>query len=87
MISQLPFEILLLVAMAFAVYRLFRGPGPADRMVAVDLLGIFFCAIVAAHAIRTGEESMLDVVLVFSIIAYFGTVAVARHLQNRVKQP
>jgi multicomponent Na+:H+ antiporter subunit F len=87
MMSQLPFEILLLAAMTLAVYRLWRGPGPADRMVAVDLLGIFFCAVVAAHAIRTGEEYMLDVVLVFSIIAYFGTVAVARYLQNRAKQP
>jgi multicomponent Na+:H+ antiporter subunit F len=87
MMSQLPFEILLLAAMTLAVYRLWRGPGPADRMVAVDLLGIFFCAVVAAHAIRMGEEYMLDVVLVFSIIAYFGTVAVARYLQNRAKQP
>lgn len=85
--SPLVFEILLLIAMALAVWRLARGPGSADRMVAVDLLGLFFSALVAAHAIRTGEESMLDVVLVFSIIAYFGTVAVARHLQNRAKQP
>jgi multicomponent Na+:H+ antiporter subunit F len=87
MMSPLPFEILLLAAMALALYRLSRGPGPADRMVAVDLLGLFFSALVAAHAIRTGEESMLDVVLVFSIIAYFGTVAVARYLQNRAKNP
>ncbi|MFM7181678.1 MAG: monovalent cation/H+ antiporter complex subunit F [Verrucomicrobiales bacterium] len=85
MISPLPFEILLLIAMALAVYRLSRGPGPADRMVAVDLLGLFFCSLLAAHAIRTGEEFVLDVVLVFAIIAYFGTVAVARYLQNRAK--
>lgn len=84
--SPLLFEILLLAAMALALYRLARGPGAADRMVAVDLLGLFFSALVAGHAIRTGEESMLDVVLVFSIIAYFGTVAVARHLQNKAKR-
>lgn len=87
MMSPIPFDILLLAAMTLAIYRLCRGPGPADRMVAVDLLGVFFCAIVAAHSIRTGEEYMLDVVLVFSIIAYFGTVAVARYLSNRAKQP
>lgn len=83
MISPLPFEILLLAAMGLALFRLARGPSPADRMVAIDLLGLFLSAAATAHAIRTGEEAMLDVVVVFSIIAYFGTVAISRHLQRQ----
>jgi len=76
------FDILLLLSMAMALFRLAKGPSAADRMVAVDLIGLFFGTLVAAQALRTGEESALDIVVVFSIVTYFGTVAVARHLQR-----
>ena len=76
------FDIFLLLSMALALFRLAKGPTAADRMVAVDLLGLFFGTLVAAQALRTGEESALDIVVVFSIVTYFGTVAVARHLQR-----
>lgn len=81
------FDIILLLALLLAMLRLAMGPSSADRMVAVDLIGLFFGVLVSAHAIRTGQESALDIVVVFSIVTYFGTVAVARHLQRDAKEP
>lgn len=81
------FEITLLVAMVLCVLRMVRGPSAADRMVAIDLLGLLVALLMLAHVIRSGEEAMLDVVLVFSIITFFGTVTLARYLQRESDEP
>ncbi len=76
------FEIMLIVSMVLCLCRMTIGPTAADRMVAIDLLGLLVAVLMISHAIRSKDEAMLDVVLVFSIIAFFGTVALARFLQR-----
>lgn len=84
---QMIFEVTLLVAMAMCLYRIIRGPLVADRMVALDMLGVVFLALVTAHALRADERTMIDVVVVFSIVTFFGAVAVARFLQRDADDP
>ncbi len=84
---QTIFEVTLLVAMAMCLYRIIRGPMVADRMVALDMLGVVFLAVVTAHALRADERTMIDVVVVFSIVTFFGAVAVARFLQRDADDP
>src|SRR5690606_28177952 len=60
--------------------RVAAGPRAADRMVAIDLLGLLVAVLMVSHAIRTNDESVFDVVLVFAVVAFFGTVALARFL-------
>ena len=84
---QTIFEVTLLVAMAMCLYRIIRGPMVADRMVALDMLGVVFLALVTAHALRADERTMIDVVVVFSIVTFFGAVAVARFLQRDADDP
>ncbi len=81
------FEILLFVSIVLCLLRMAIGPTAADRMVAIDLLGLLVAVLMISHAIRSGDESILDVVLVFSVIAFFGTVALARHLQRESDEP
>jgi multicomponent Na+:H+ antiporter subunit F len=76
------FEILLITSMTLCLVRMVIGPSAADRMVAVDLLGLLVVLLMISHAIRSGDEAMLDIVLVFSVVAFFGTVALARYLQR-----
>lgn len=76
------FDILLITSMALCLVRMAIGPSAADRMVAIDLLGLLVVLLMISHAIRSGDEAMLDIVLVFSVIAFFGTVALARYLQR-----
>lgn len=84
---QTIFEVTLLVAMAMCLYRIIRGPMVADRMVALDMLGVVFLALVTAHALSADERTMIDVVVVFSIVTFFGAVAVARFLQRDADDP
>ena len=80
------FDVLMLLAMALAALRIVRGPTTADRMVALDMIGITFGIICAAQALKSGEESALDIVLVFALVTFFGTVAVARHVQRQAEK-
>jgi multicomponent Na+:H+ antiporter subunit F len=76
------FDILVLISMALCLARMARGPSAADRMVAIDLLGLLVVMLMISHGIRASDEAVLDIVLVFSVIAFFGTVALARYLQK-----
>lgn len=76
------FEILLFASMVLCLLRMARGPSAADRMVAIDLLGLLVAVLMISHAIRSDDEAILDVVLIFSVIAFFGTVALAHYLQR-----
>lgn len=84
------FDGMLFVSLVLCILRMAKGPTAADRMVAIDLLGLLAAALMVSHVIRSGDEAVLDVVLVFSVIAFFGTVALARYLQresNESKDP
>lgn len=81
------FELMLLIAMGLCLWRMIKGPSAADRMVTIDLMGLLVTVLMLAHVIRSGDEAMLDVVLVFSVVAFFGTVALARYLQRESDEP
>lgn len=81
------FDFIIFASMVLCIWRLAIGPSVADRMVAVDLLGMLVALLMVSHAIRSRDEALLDVVLVFSVVAFFGTVALARHLQREIDEP
>lgn len=73
----------LIGAMALTCGRLLRGPGDADRIVALDLAVIISVAAVALLALRTQVALLLDVALALSLIAFLSTVALADALESR----
>lgn len=83
---------LLILSMSLAFIRLVRGPRAADRVVALDLIAVLFVAFLAAYAVNTGERSFLDVAIAYALVAFLGTVALARFLlrsrrPDRGRQP
>jgi len=72
--------VLLLVSMALAFIRLVRGPQAADRVVALDLISVLIVAFLAAYAVYAGDTSFLDVAIAYALVAFLGTVALARFL-------
>ena len=69
---------LLLISIILALVRLIKGPAAADRIVALDLISILIVAFLAAYSIYAGETSFLDVAIGYALIAFLGTVALAR---------
>ena len=72
----------LLISILLALARLVKGPAAADRIVALDLISILIVAFLAAYSIYAGETSFLDVAIGYALIAFLGTVALARFLMR-----
>ena len=73
---------LLLISIILALARLVKGPAAADRIVALDLISILIVAFLAAYSIYAAETSFLDVAIGYALIAFLGTVALARFLMR-----
>jgi multisubunit Na+/H+ antiporter MnhF subunit len=75
--------ITLTVAAACFLWRLFRGPTVADRVLALDgLLMVVTCGIMI-DATQVDSVSILDTNLVVALIAFVGTGILARYVAER----
>lgn len=70
--------VLLSLAILLAFIRLLIGPDAADRIVALDLISVLIVSCLGVFAIYTGERAFLDVAIAYALIAFLGTVALAR---------
>jgi multicomponent Na+:H+ antiporter subunit F len=71
-------SLLLLGGMLLAFIRLIKGPDAADRIVALDLISLLIVGLLAVLAISADETSFLDVSIAYALVAFLGTVALAR---------
>lgn len=78
--------VLLTLAILVAFIRLVMGPDQADRIVALDLISVLIVAYLAALSIYTGQKSYLDVAIAYALIAFLGTVALARFRERLAKE-
>lgn len=78
--------IVLLISIGLAMVRLIKGPDAADRIVALDLISILIVAFLAAYSIHAGDTSFLDVAIGYALIAFLGTVALARFLMRSAQR-
>jgi len=58
-----------------AIYRLFKGPTLLDRILAFDAMTICVVGIIGLLSIKWGSLFYVELVLVFSLISFAGTVA------------
>lgn len=75
--------LLLGISILLAILRLLRGPSLPDRVMALDLLGMVVVGVILAVAAEYGQAVLLDIVLVFAVVGFFGTVAFAHYLEVR----
>jgi multicomponent Na+:H+ antiporter subunit F len=71
---------LLVLALLLTLIRLFRGPGLADRIVALDLLTTLSVSLIGVMALRTGIALQLDIALALCLVGFVSTIALARYL-------
>ncbi len=73
---------LLAAAVLLALFRLVKGPDSADRIVALDLISVLIVAFLAAFSVYAEESAYLDVAIAYGLVAFLGTVALARYLER-----
>jgi multicomponent K+:H+ antiporter subunit F len=73
-------QILLGLAMVFAVYRLLRGPRAQDRVLALDTLYVNAMLLIVTFGIRTGTSLYFEAALVIGMLGFVSTAALAKFL-------
>ena len=72
----------LLLTIAVALWRIARGPDPADRMMAAQLVGTSGIAVILLLAAAGDDWAMLDVALVLALLAALSVVAFAKSVRR-----
>ena len=66
------------------LYRLVKGPTPADRVIAADAIDTITCAILVFYSVYTGRSIYLDIAIVSALLGFIGTLFIARFLEGRL---
>jgi multicomponent Na+:H+ antiporter subunit F len=73
-------SVALLVVMGIALARALLGPTVFDRILAVNSFGTLTVALIAVLGFLMGRPDFLDLSLVYALINFIGTIAVAKYV-------
>ena len=77
------FVLVLVANLAAGMLRVLRGPRPADRMLAAQMLGTTGVALLLVLAQLQDLPALRDVALVFALLALLAVVVFARRVAGR----
>ncbi|MBR0831267.1 K+/H+ antiporter subunit F [Bradyrhizobium manausense] len=73
-------QMLLGLAMGCAAFRLLRGPRAQDRILGFDTLYVNAMLLLLTYGIRSGNTHYFEAALAMALLAFVGTVALAKFL-------
>ena len=82
-------QVFLLVAAGFMLlavamfYRAIVGPTTQDRVLAVNVLGTNTVIVLALLAVGLGEQSLVDIALVYALLNFLMAVAISKFTVER----
>jgi multicomponent Na+:H+ antiporter subunit F len=59
-------------------YRAVKGPTTQDRVLAVNVLGTNTVVVLALLGVGLGEDSLLDIALVYALLNFLMAVAISK---------
>jgi len=74
---------LFILAAVLCLLRVLLGPTAADRIVAIDILGILIVGLCAVLAVATDRSWYLDIAIVWALQSFIGSLALAKRLEGR----
>ncbi|TNM60970.1 K+/H+ antiporter subunit F [Aliirhizobium smilacinae] len=75
-------QFMLVVAMAIAAIRMFRGPRAQDRIIGLDTIYINAMLLLVTFGIGTGRVIYFEAALVIGLLGFVSTVALAKFLMR-----
>lgn len=74
---------ILMICFLLCLFRVMRGPTPADRAVAIDTMGILIVGFCAILSIPTGRDWYIDIAIAWALQSFIGALALAKYLEGR----
>ena len=68
------------IALAMNMWRLLKGPGPEDRILALDTMVINVIGLIVLAGIASGDGTSFEAALLLALVGFVGTVAFAKFL-------
>ncbi len=68
------------LALAMNLWRLVRGPGASDRILALDTMVINVIGLIVLTGIAAGSGTAFEAALLLAMVGFVGTVAYAKFL-------
>ena len=65
------------------LYRVVRGPTMQDRVVAVNAIGTNIVVVIALLAAATGNESAMDIAIVYALLNFLMSIAISKFTVER----
>jgi multicomponent Na+:H+ antiporter subunit F len=70
------------VTSLLTLYRVFFGPTPWDRLIAVNLISSKVVCIMVTASLLFRRNIYIDVALVYAIIGFVSTIAISKFLEG-----
>jgi len=74
---------ILLLASVLCLFRVWRGPTGADRIVAVDILGIIIIGLCSLLTITTNRSWYIDIGIAWALQSFISTLAFSKYLEGK----
>lgn len=71
------------IAMLLSLWRLVRGPGVPDRILALDTLNINAIALLVLDGMYLKSEIYFEAALVIAMLGFVGTVVLSKYVLRR----
>jgi len=74
---------IIILACVLCLYRIWKGPTGADRIVAIDILGIMIVGLCAILTVSTGRSWYIDIGIAWALQSFISTLALSKYLEGR----
>lgn len=75
-------QIMLVLAMGCAAYRVLRGPRAQDRVLGMDTLNVNATMLLLVFGMRTGSIIYFEAALVIALLGFVATAALSKFLMR-----
>ncbi len=75
-------QLMLVVALVFALFRAIRGPRAQDRILGMDTLYLNSMLLILVFGVRTGSDLYFYPALILGMLGFTATVALAKFLMR-----
>lgn len=75
--------LVLLLSSFFCLYRIFKGPTPADRAVSLDIFSILIVGFCVILGVATGRDWYMDIAIAWALQSFISTLAFAKYLEGK----
>jgi len=74
---------IILLSSFLALYRIWKGPTGADRVVAVDIFGILIIGFCAVLTITTKRSWYIDIAIAWALQSFVSVLALSKYLEGK----